>query len=233
MKKYFSIFLVIFTLSSCTLNGCNTTKNTTQINNAKNNGMNIFKAIDNRDINTIKEIISTTKDINTKNNEGQTPLIYATYKADNEIAFILIDAGANVNTQDNILNSPFLYAGAEGNLNLVKKALQHGADFTVFNRYGGTALIPAAEKGHIEVVKLLVNTPGFPKNHVNKLGWTALMEAVVLGSGGTTHTTIVDELIKGGVDVNIPDKEGISALQHAKNRKFTAIIKLLEKAGAK
>ncbi len=222
----------MITLSSCTINGCRATKDTNQINYSKSTQMDIFKAIDKRNINAIKEILSTTKNIDTRNTDRQTPLMYATYKADNEIAFILIDAGADVNVQDNMLNS-LLYAGAEGNLELVKKALQHGPDFSIFNRYGGTALIPAAEKGHIEVVKLLVNTPGFPKNHVNKLGWTALMEAVVLGSGGTTHTEIVDELIKGGADVNIPDKEGISSLQHAKKRKLTAIIKLLENAGAK
>lgn len=223
----------MLTLSSCTINGCRATKDTNQINYSKSTQMDIFKAIDKRNINAIKEILSTTKNIDTRNTDRQTPLMYATYKADNEIAFILIDAGADVNVQDNMLNSPFLYAGAEGNLELVKKALQHGRDFSIFNRYGGTALIPAAEKGHIEVVKLLVNTPGFPKNHVNKLGWMALMEDVVLGEGGTTHTTIVDELIKGGADVNIPDKDGVSALQHARNRKFTAIIELLEKAGAK
>lgn len=195
--------------------------------------MNIFNAIDAKNLNEIKRIISTKENVELKNAKRQTPLMYAVYREANEIAILLMEAGADVNAQDDILNSPFLYAGAEGNLQVVKKALQHGADFAVFNRYGGTALIPAAEKGHIEVVKLLVNTSGFPKDHVNKLGWTALMEAVVLGNGGKTHTTIVEELIKGGVDVNIPDKEGISALSHAKKRNFTAIVELLEAAGAK
>ncbi len=120
MKNYVSIFIIILTLSSCTFNGCNSAKNQTSTNYSD---MDIFKAIDNRDINKIKEFISTNKNINIKNNDGKTPLMHATYKVDNEIAFLLIDAGADVNAQDNILNSPFLYAGAEGNLELVKKSL--------------------------------------------------------------------------------------------------------------
>lgn len=31
--------------------------------------------------------------------------------------------------------------------------LMHGADLKSTNRYGGTALIPAAERGHVETVR--------------------------------------------------------------------------------
>ncbi|CZE46945.1 ankyrin repeat domain-containing protein [Campylobacter geochelonis] len=197
------------------------------------NPKDIFYAIEKGDTDLLKNILKSKPNLEAKNSQGQTPLMYATYKFNNEIAFLLIDAGASVNTQDNMLNSPFLYAGAQGNLELVKKALKHGADFNVFNRYGGTALIPAAEKGHLEVVKLLVNTPNFPKDHINNLGWTALLEAVILGSGGKVHTQIVQELVNGGCDVNIADRDGVTALKHAKNRGYEKIVKILEKAGAR
>ena len=59
------------------------------------------------------------------------------------------------------------------------------------------------------------------------------MEAVVLGTGGAAHTTTVEELIKGGANVNIPDKDNVTALTHAKRMGFTKIVKLLEAAGAK
>lgn len=192
----------------------------------------IFKAIDLNDRKEVEHLLASNIDLEQTNAEGQTPLMLATYLKRNELALLLMEAGANVNAQDAILNSPFLYAGAEGNIELVKEALKHGADFMVLNRYGGTALIPAAEKGHLEMVQLLVNTPNFPIDHVNRLGWTAIMEAVVLSDGGSIHVAIVKSLIEGGVDVNIPDAKGITALAHARNRGFQEIVVLLEKAGA-
>ena len=61
--------------------------------------------------------------------------------------------------------------------------LAHGADLASTNRYGGTALIPAAERGHVETVRRLIEA-GVDVDHVNKLGWTALLEAIILGDGG-------------------------------------------------
>lgn len=193
---------------------------------------NIFKAIDLNDRKEVEHLLASNIDLEQTNEEGQTPLMLATYLKKNELAILLMKAGANVNAQDAILNSPFLYAGAEGNIELVKEALKHNADFMVLNRYGGTALIPAAEKGHLEMVQLLVNTPNFPIDHVNRLGWTAIMEAVVLSDGGPVHVAIVKSLIEGGVDVNIPDSKGITVLTHARNRGFQEIVVSLEKAGA-
>lgn len=193
---------------------------------------NIFKAIDLNDRKEVEHLLASNIDLEQTNEEGQTPLMLATYLKRNELAILLMKAGANVNAQDAILNSPFLYAGAEGNIELVKEALKHNADFMVLNRYGGTALIPAAEKGHLEMVQLLVNTPNFPIDHVNRLGWTAIMEAVVLSDGGPVQVAIVKSLIEGGVDVNIPDAKGITALTHARNRGFQEIVVSLEKAGA-
>jgi ankyrin repeat protein len=157
----------------------------------------------------------------------------ALYSHHNAISVLLIQAGADVNALDKMLNSPFLYAGAEGNLEIVKLALDHGARFDVYNRYGGTALIPAAERGHLEVVKLLVNTPNFPKDHINNLQWTALLEAVLLGDGGANQLGVVKALIAGGCRVNIADKEGITPLGHARKLGYKEMIKVLEQAGGK
>ncbi|PSL32350.1 ankyrin repeat protein [Dyadobacter jiangsuensis] len=145
------------------------------------------------------------------------------------MATLLTEKGADVNLQDNIQDSPFLYAGASGQTELVKLFLAHGARFDVFNRYNGTALIPACERGHVETVRVLANTKGFPVNHVNRLGWTALMEAIVLGNGGKKYQEIVQLLKDGGADLGIPDHDGVTPLQHAQNRGFTEIVRILSK----
>lgn len=238
MTRYVRHFLLLISMIGVSTNllaSCsdNPTKEIESTMNAPRE-KELFQAVVANDIATVKKIVATdTVNLEAKNSKGETPLMIATYKEYNALALYLIDQGANVNTQDDRLNSPFLYAGAEGNIGIVQKSLAHGADFTVFNRYNGTALFPAAEKGHLAVVQLLVNTPNFPIDHVNRLGWTALMEAIVLSKGGAVHVAIVKALIDGGVDVNIPDHDGKTPLYHAKLKKFTAIVSLLEAAGAK
>ncbi len=66
----------------------------------------------------------------------------------------------------------------------------------------GTALIAAAHLGHVEVVRMLIAAKA-PLNHVNTLGWTALLEAIVLGNGGANHTATVEALVQAGADVNL------------------------------
>ena len=110
--------------------------------------------------------------------------------------------------------------------------LAAGADLKSTNRYGGTALIPAAHHGHPEAVKILLAT-AIDKDHVNKLGWTALLEAVILGDGGPTHTEIVRLLVEAGANVNLADREGVTPLQHARRRGFREMVRILEARGAR
>ncbi|MBF7093047.1 ankyrin repeat domain-containing protein [Flavobacterium sp. ALJ2] len=223
--RYCSILYVLI------LMGCSSKQ--TDLKTDKMKDKTLMEAVEAGDIDNVIALLKEKPSLETKNIDGETPLMRAVYNQDNVIATVLINAGANVNAQDKMLNSPFLYAGAEGNLEIVKLALNHGANFGVYNRYGGSALIPAAEKGHLDVVKLLVNTPNYPKDHINNLGWTALLEAVILSDGGKVHVNIVKALIAGGCNVNIADKNGITSLAHAKKSGYTEMIKVLEEAKGK
>ena len=64
-------------------------------------------------------------------------------------------------------------------------------------------------------------------NHVNNPGWTALMEAVLLGDGSQTYQEIVALLIEGGADVSIADSDGTTAAQHATARGYDEVAQLL------
>ena len=70
-------------------------------------------------------------------------------------------------------------------------------------------------------------------NHVNNLGWTALLEAVILGDGGPRHTEIVRLLIARRADVDRADTQGATPLAHAEQRGQRAIADLLRGAGAR
>lgn len=187
----------------------------------------LIDAVAKSDLAYLRKYVNASN-VNTINTKQQSLLMMATYDNNFPVAEILVNKGADVNQQDATLNSPFLYAAASGYTNLVKLYLENGAKFDVYNKYHGTALIPAAEKGHVEVVKLLVNTPNFPINHINKLGWTALLEAIILGDGSEKYVQVISLLLEAGADKNIVDEQGANAYQHAKILGFKEIMKLLE-----
>lgn len=192
----------------------------------------LHQAILNNDLNTFKNIISSEKKeslLELRDEIGRTPLLLSTQLNRIEMARVLIKNGADVNARDAKQDTPYLFAGAEGRNEILLMTLEHGADLKSTNRYGGTALIPAAEKGHLETVKILLKTK-INVNHINRLGWTALLEAIILSNGGKTHQDIIGELIKGGADINIPDKDGVTPLQHAQSRNYSEIVALLQKA---
>lgn len=168
----------------------------------------------------VEKALKEGANVNTKDSNKRSLLLIATISGATDTAKLLVHYGADVNQQDDKLDSPFLYAGATGQTELVKLYLVHGARFDIFNRYYGTALIPASERGHVETVRLLANTKDFPINHVNRLGWTALMEAVILGNGGIKHQQTVQILKDAGADLTIPDHDGRTPLQHAKSLGF-------------
>ncbi|MEN1939138.1 ankyrin repeat domain-containing protein [Paenibacillus sp. 102] len=192
----------------------------------------LFTATERGETATVLSLIQQGANINVTDSQGRTPAMVATYANDVKTAQVLIDAGANVNIQDGMKNNPFLYAGAEGYVEILKLTIDAGADPTLTNRYGGTALIPASEHGYIEVIKELLTRTNIDVNHVNNLGWTALMEAIVLSDGNKDQQQVIRLLIEHGADIHIPDHDGVTPLQHARAHKFKEIEGILLQASA-
>jgi ankyrin repeat protein len=65
-------------------------------------------------------------------------------------------------------------------------------------------------------------------NHVNNLGWTASIEAVILGDGGPRHVETVRALVEAGADIGLADRQGLTPLHHARARGYAAIVSLLQ-----
>ena len=189
---------------------------------------NIINLVQKNDLISVEEALKNGADVNTTDSQKRSLLLLSTFKNQKEMAALLVKYGADVNQQAENLDSPFLYAGASGQTELLKLYLSNGARFDVFNRYNGSALIPACERGHVETVQLLAYTKNYPIDHVNRLGWTALMEAVILGDGSKKYQEIVKILKEAGAKMDIPDNEGITPLHHAKSRGFEEIVNLLK-----
>jgi ankyrin repeat protein len=180
----------------------------------------------------VRRLLAEGTPVNTRDVRGRTALLAATQRNHVDVARLLINEGADVDAKDVTQDSPFLVAGAEGRIEILKLILAAGPDLKSTNRFGGTALIPACHRGHVEAVKMLLTT-AIDKDHVNNLGWTALMEAVVLGDGGLRHTEVVRLLVAAGADVNIPDRDGITPLLHARQRGHHGMVDILQAAGAR
>lgn len=157
----------------------------------------------------VSAAIARGADLEVRSGDGRTPLVVATKTRQTAIAVRLLEAGADPNAQDDMRDSAFLYAGAEGLDEILTATLEHGADVASTNRFGGTALIPASEHGHVSTVEILI-AAGVPLDHVNNLGWTALHEAIVLGSGGPDHVRVVRALLDAGADPTLPDGNGVA-----------------------
>ncbi|MBB3110119.1 hypothetical protein FHS18_002186 [Paenibacillus phyllosphaerae] len=193
----------------------------------------LLQAAERQDADTVIQLLNEGADVNVQDAKGRTAAMIATYNNDVNTVKALIDAGADVNKQDDLKNTPFLYAGAEGYIEILKLTIDAGADPTITNRFGGTALIPASEHGYLDVIQELLIRTSIAINHVNNLGWTALMEAIILNDGGQRQQQVVQVLIEHGADVNIPDHDRVTPLQHARNKGFKEIERILVAAGAK
>lgn len=183
----------------------------------------LIEAVHAGDAGAVTKALAAGAAVDQRDSAKRTPLLLATRANHLGIARLLIDAGADVNAKDNIRDTPFLYAGAEGRNEILKLILASGrAKLDDTNRYGGNALIPAAHHGHPETVRILI-AAGLDIDHVNSLGWTALIEAVILGDGGPVYQEIVGILVDAGADRGIADRDGVTPLEHARRMGFSVI----------
>ena len=192
----------------------------------------LIQAAESGDTLAILSLLAAGANINATDERGRTAAMAATHANQVETVRALIEAGADINIRDDRLDNPFLYASAEGLFEIVQLTIEANADTHLTNRFGGTALIPAAERGHVEIVRELLTRTDVDVNHINNLGWTALLEAIILSDGGERHQQIVQLLVDHGANVNIPDFNGITPLAHARQRGFGQIEEILSAAGA-
>ena len=135
------------------------------------------------DLAAIATLVKGNADLGARDGNGRTALHVAAFASHEAAVAVLAKAGADVNALDGDKYDMVTIAAVANDLDMLKAALAAGnrADLTT-SIYDGTALIAAAHLGHADVVKILIDA-GAPLDHVNNLGWTALIEAVVLGDG--------------------------------------------------
>jgi len=185
------------------------------------------------DVAQLQRLVASGASLNATDAHGRTPLHVATFAGRREAIRALVKAGADLNRLDSDRYDAVTIASVADDEETLKVLLQLGASAKqTTSRYDGTALIAAAHLGHDGVVRQLI-TAGAPLDHVNNLHWTAVIEAIVLGDGGPRHQATLKALIDAGAKLQLADRSGQTPLALAKARGYSAMVALLEKAGAR
>jgi hypothetical protein len=170
-------------------------------------------------------LIAEGGDVNTKTNDGKTPLDEAINPFYNktEIANLLRKHGGKHGTIHSAVGG--------GDVEAVKEFLAAGADVNVKDKRGFTPLHWASISGHKEAVELLIDN-GADVNAMKGGGGTPLSYAASWG-----HKEIAELLIANGADVNVKDafsETPLDVATHPDNPNASAeTADLLRKHGGK
>ncbi len=203
----------------------------------------------------VKLLLKHGARVNHQNKNGQTPLIIAVQNGHKEIAQMLIEANADLNLATTEQVTALHWASSKGFAEIAELLLAHGAEVNSLTTDGWTALMLACQRGHLEVAQALLDAHahihitdadkaislvaacgnghlktaqlllahGADVNGASNNNLTSLLFAV---HGG--YRELVELLLEHGADIHAKTADGNTALMIAKNRKDSAMVKLIK-----
>jgi len=183
-----------------------------------------YQAIRNNDAPTLAGLIKDAG-VNTKDERGSTPLMYAAAFGSLDAMKTLVAAGADVNAKNAFDSTALLVCSTD--LAKVRFLIDKGADVNARSKPGRTALLIASSyNGGTEIVKLLISK-GATVAVRGGSQETPLTEATA-----ANDTTTSKLLIEKGADVNAADQQGDTPLLNAAGESNLEVMKLLLDKGA-
>lgn len=166
----------------------------------------LAKAVDDEDVELVRELIAKGEDVNGREEDKSTPLFAAVETGSIEIVEMLLDAGAKINARNEERQTPLMQLDYDATPELVDLLVRHGAKLNLTDKENNTALIIATDNGvNADVVEALIRA-GADVKLANKAGTTALMNAA-----NRDDLASVRLIVEAGADVNAKDDEGETA----------------------
>jgi ankyrin repeat protein len=154
-------------------------------------------------------------------------LFFAVMAGDVQTVGALLDAGARLGDRMKILGqfstSPLIYTSISGDSAMVDYLIGKGANPNEVDDDQISPLGWATLTNHSDVVQVLL-ARGAQVNHIDKHGMTPLLYAASIDFG---DTTVLEKLIAAGADLKAKNKQGLTALDLAKNYNHSAAASLL------
>ena len=207
---------------------------------AKNNTVDLLTAGSMGDnVQVVRALIDAKAEVNVRNRDGITPLMYASVGGNIEVVRALLEARADVNAKDNDGMTPLMYASMGYNAEVVQALLETKANVMARDKDGNTPLMyasmgvnrlklhsAAAPARSVKVVRALLDA-GADANARNRNDTTPLMYA----SAGAS-VEVVRALLEARADVNAGNKNGTDALMFASAGGSVGIVHALLEAKA-
>jgi ankyrin repeat protein len=114
----------------------------------------LFESIRNGDLATMRALLRSGVDPNSRNYVGATPLMYAAGFASPEYIALLLDSGADVNATSKAGTTALMWATRD--TTNVRLLLEREADVNAKAKDGITALVTAAIRGNVDAMRLLI-----------------------------------------------------------------------------
>ena len=168
------------------------------------------------------------RNVNSRFDDGQTPLHLAAIYGHNAIAKYLLENNADTTVQDSSGATPLHEAVRYGNVEIAKALLNSGANVNARDNLGKTPVMLILPKDKTaEIYKLLIAHRA-DLTQKDMFGDTVLHTASMLNVGASTFGILID----GGADVDARNKEGVTPLAIAVQKNDLETVRLLTAAGA-
>jgi ankyrin repeat protein len=162
------------------------------------------------DVATVRTLIQQKVDVNAPYGDGTTPLHWAAHWNNQDMADLLIRAGAAVNATNDLGVTPLWLAGENGSLDMAARLLKAGANPNVAIANGVTPLMEAARTGNAQLVKLLLADGAEVNAKEKQQGQTALMWAA-----SQKQASVAQVLVEAGANVRARTNEWMENVQYA------------------
>ena len=173
-----------------------------------------FKAVEFDNAEKVQQLLERGFDPNSPNSKGQPALMAAMQQSSNKVVDLLVNwPTSKLSIKSPQGETPLMLAALNNKMDLAKLLILRGADV---NQPGWTPLHYAATKGHIEMMRLLIDNSAY-LDAESPNGTTPLMMAAHYGT-----PMAVKLLLEEGADPRIQNKLGLSAWDFAHNSKTDA-----------